>query len=152
MSNLLKRFACRLVFTKEILIDSKVLCITQPFHSVESTEIYSHSFLAKNFVKVIPLLRSLLSSWFDEIFIRWEWISVISKVCNRSSHCTVWKNEKFSLTEKKFRQIIYLVISIVKLMLSRNFCEKSVRDNFCNFHTVHCSAHCDNFWIFCETV
>ena len=38
--------------------------------------------------------------------------------------CTVWKNEKFSLTEKKFRQINYLVISLVKPLLSRNFFEK----------------------------
>ena len=49
---------------------------------------------------------------------------------------TVWKNEKFSLTEKKFRQISYLVISLVKPLLSRNVCQKSVRDNFCNFHNV----------------
>ena len=39
-----------------------------------------------------------------------------------------------SFTEKKFRQKIYLVISLVKPFLSRNFCEKSVRENFCNFH------------------
>ena len=46
------------------------------------------------------------------------------------SQLTVWKNEKFSLTEKKFRQINYLVISLVKPLLSRNFCQKSVRENF----------------------
>ena len=50
--------------------------------------------------------------------------------------CTVWKNEKFSLTDF-FRQINYLVISLVKLLFSRIFCGKSVRgENFCNFHTV----------------
>ena len=43
---------------------------------------------------------------------------------------------KFSLTEKKIRQINFLVISLVKLLLSRNFCQKSVRENFRNFHTV----------------
>ena len=53
-----------------------------------------------------------------------------------TAQCTLWKNEKFSLTEKKFRQINHLVISLVKPLLSRNFCEKSVRENFCNFHTV----------------
>ena len=37
---------------------------------------------------------------------------------------------------KKFRQINYLVISFVKPLLSQFFCEKSVRENFCNFHTV----------------
>ena len=50
---------------------------------------------------------------------------------------TVWRNEKFSLAEKKFRQINdYLVISLVKPLLSRNFCEYSVRENFCNLHYV----------------
>ena len=49
---------------------------------------------------------------------------------------TVWKNEKFTLTEEKFRQINYLVISLVKPLLSRNFCLKCVRVNFRNFHSV----------------
>ena len=35
-----------------------------------------------------------------------------------------------------FRQINYSVISLVKPLLSRNFCEKSVRENFYNFHNV----------------
>jgi len=48
----------------------------------------------------------------------------------------VWKNEKFTLTEIKFRQINYLVNSLVKPLLSRNFCQKSVRENFRYFHTV----------------
>ena len=51
--------------------------------------------------------------------------------------CTVWKNEKFSLTKKIFRQINSLVISLVKLLLSQNFCQKCVRVNFRNFHTVY---------------
>ena len=50
--------------------------------------------------------------------------------------CTLWKNQKFTLTEKIFRQINYLVISLVKTLLSRNFCQKRVRVNFHNFHTV----------------
>ena len=37
---------------------------------------------------------------------------------------------------KKIRQITYLVISLVKILLSRNFCQKRVRVNFRNFHTV----------------
>ena len=49
---------------------------------------------------------------------------------------TVWKNEKFTLIEKIFRQIPYLVLSLVKTLLWRNFCQKSVRVNFRNFHTV----------------
>ena len=35
--------------------------------------------------------------------------------------------------KKIFRQITYLVISLVKLLLSRNFCQKCVRVNFRNF-------------------
>ena len=49
---------------------------------------------------------------------------------------TLWKNQKFTLTEKIFRQINYLVISLANALVSRNFCQKCVRDNFCNFHTV----------------
>ena len=40
----------------------------------------------------------------------------------------MWKNEKFALTEKLFRQINSLVISLVKMLLSRNFCQRSVRE------------------------
>ena len=54
-----------------------------------------------------------------------------------SFHGTVWKLRKFTLTEKIFHQITNLVISTVKLLLWRNFCQKSVRANFGNFHTVH---------------
>ena len=37
-------------------------------------------------------------------------------------YCTVWKNEKFTVTEKKFRQINSLVTSLVEKLFSRNFC------------------------------
>ena len=48
---------------------------------------------------------------------------------------TLWKNEKFSFTEKNFvKSTRYLVISLAKPLLSRNFCEKNVRENFRNFH------------------
>ena len=58
-------------------------------HSVTLCAIYSHTFLAKNFVKVTVSLK------------------------------------KFTLTEKIFRQINTLVTSLVKPLLSRNFCHKS---------------------------
>ena len=45
------------------------------------------------------------------------WISIL---------CKVWKNERFTLTGKVFRQIDYLRISLANLLLSRNFCQKSV--------------------------
>ena len=63
----------------------------------------------------------------------WQWISVISTLC---FHDTVWKNKKFFLTKKIFRQINSLVTYLVKPSLSRNFCQKCVRENSRNFHTV----------------
>ena len=50
--------------------------------------------------------------------------------------CTVWKNEKFGLTEKIFRQIDSLVMFFLKALLSRNFCQKCVRLDCSNFHSV----------------
>ena len=42
------------------------------------------------------------------------------------THSVLWKNEKFGLTEKIFRQINSLVVCLEKPLLSRNFCRKSV--------------------------
>ena len=53
-----------------------------------------------------------------------------------SYRITDLKNEKFTDTHEKFRQINSLVFSLVKTLLSRNFCQKSVTVNFRNFHTV----------------
>ena len=48
-----------------------------------------------------------------------------------------WKNEEFTLLTKIFsRQINSLVIYLLNALLSRNFCQKSVRVNFRNFHSV----------------
>ena len=49
-------------------------------------------------------------------------------------YSTLWKLQKFILT-KKFRQINFLVISLVIMLFSRNFWQKWVRVNFRNFHT-----------------
>ena len=38
--------------------------------------------------------------------------------------------------KKKIREINSLVTCLVKMFLSRNFCEKSMRENFRDFHTV----------------
>ena len=53
------------------------------------------------------------------------------------SNCrsTVWKIEKFTLTEKILRQINWIVIFFDITLLSRNF-SKKVWVNFCDFHTV----------------
>ena len=55
-------------------------------------------------------------------------------------HTTLWKNEEFSL-QFFFRQINSLVTYLVKPLLSRNFCQKCVRENSRNFHTVHTWFH-----------
>ena len=48
-----------------------------------------------------------------------------------------WKNEKFSLARKIFRQINSLVLNLFsKPLLSRNFCQKCVRENSFNFYNV----------------
>ena len=41
---------------------------------------------------------------------------------------TLWKNKKFSFTTKIFREVNCLVSHFVKMLLSWNFCQKSVRD------------------------
>ena len=66
---------------------------------------------AKSFVKLTVLLNinKVLKSWFDEIFLCKKEIIVFP-------HCvryTLWKNEKFSLTKKIFREINSLVTSFV---------------------------------------
>ena len=49
---------------------------------------------------------------------------------------SAWKSEKITVvTQDKIRQINSLVFSVVKMLLSRNFCQRSVTVNFCNFHT-----------------
>ena len=39
----------------------------------------------------------------------------------------MWKNGKFALTEKIFREIYSLVTSLVRTLLSRYFCQESVK-------------------------
>ena len=42
-------------------------------------------FFGKNFEKVSLSWKKLLNSWFDEIFFQWEYISVISTLCDVDS-------------------------------------------------------------------
>ena len=53
----------------------------------------------------------------------------------RNTQCGKTRN---SLSPKFFREINSLVTSLskIKTLLSRNFCQKSVRENFRNFHIV----------------
>ena len=81
------------------------------------------------------LLKKTLLHWFHG-----KIQTVLQKFCETKIrqflYCTLWKLRKFNLTQKIFRQNTYLVISLVKLLLSRNFCQKCVRVNFWNYHTV----------------
>ena len=48
----------------------------------------------------------------------------------------VWKNVRFTVIQKKIRQINALVTSLENTLFSRNFCQKCVTVNFCNFRIV----------------
>ena len=77
---------------------------------------------------------------FDEMFPQ-----ILRKVliANEMSfpHCamctTLWKNQKFTLTEKN-REINYFVIWLENTLVSRDFCQNRVNEmrvNFRHFHT-----------------
>ena len=59
---------------------------------------------------------------------------------------SISKMPTITLIEKIFRQITYLVISLVNMLLSRNFCQKSVRVNFCFYHTVQWISRFFTLW------
>ena len=66
----------------------------------------SHIF-RKNLVKVTFLLKKLLNSWFDEMFVfRWEQISVISTVCT-----TLWRARRWFFKQccKTWRQLTFVL-------------------------------------------
>jgi len=58
--------------------------------------------------------------------------------CGEAIQCTVWKNEKFTLTEKNISPNQLFSNFHSKMLLSRNFCQKRVRVNFRNFHSAQC--------------
>ena len=64
----------------------------------------------------------------------------------------MWKNEKFTVTHKEFRQIIYFYfLYVVKPLLSRNFCQISVTVNLLStmcFHIIFTIFSCNWFWTF----
>ena len=72
--------------------------------------------------------HTVIHLWIPEMLFLW------------SSKYTLWKFQEFSLTEKIFREINSLVTSLVKTLVSRNFCQKRVRENSRNFHIVHCTV------------
>ena len=109
-----------------ILISRKIQFKQQkkdPFHTVEKWKIYSHQ-------RIFPS-NQLFSNLYSKCV---DFTKFLQK--KKVEYSTLWKNEKFTLNEIFFRQINSLVICLVKPLLSRNFCRKSVRLKFHNFHTV----------------
>ena len=86
---------------------------------MKSTQFFSKRF-HENFAKSNQEL--LYYAWFHEIF---------SESMSKKSRSIVWKNKRFTFTEKIFRQINYLIIST---LLSRNFSQNG--RVFRNFYTV----------------
>ena len=105
------------------MIRETKLCVCT--HSVEKWKIWSHQKIFRQikslantyvtFTKFLPEMRETKSQQFP--------------------HSTLWKLQKCTLTEKRFRQFNYLVTSLVKLLLSQNFCQKRVSLNFRKFHS-----------------
>ena len=87
--------------------------------------------LEKHFVKSILCC-------FHRIYFKKSDMYVCTKISYTLQCTAVWKNEKLSLTEKEFRQINHLVISLVKLLLSLNFLRKKYEREFLQFP--HCSS------------
>ena len=107
-------------------------------------EIQIYEIFVKLILEEIILRKIMLEKKYFVRLISYQMIATIkiSKFCycfdekNIQDAC-VCRNEKNYSHRKKIRQINCLVISLVKLLLSRNFCQKRVRVNFRNFHTVH---------------
>ena len=79
-------------------------------------------FFGKKFVKVMVLLIYLLSSWFDEIFSVRVFFFIFLQIA--VSQCGKTRNSLSN--QKMIRENISLVISLIQLLLSRNFCHKSM--------------------------
>ena len=64
---------------------------------------------------------------------------------------TVWKNEKFTVTQIFFPSNQFIVKFFSKTLIWRNFCEKTVALKFRNFHSVSVEitgilSHLTHFW------
>ena len=94
------------------------------FHSVQ----YRH----RQHNIISPKIRESKTNFTNEITDDVIWRNIFGGIncVIFLSHCAS-KNVKFSLSENNFvNSTVCLVTSLVKMLLSRNFCQKSVR-NFC---------------------
>ena len=77
--------------------------------------------------------------------------SKFSKLPHFDEHHATSGKIKNLVLPKVFRQINSLVISLLKTLLSRNFCQKYVRRDCSNFDTVHCTVDSVEKWkIYCH--
>ena len=118
---------------------------TNSFVNLSSnSEIVKHAFVIIKSCFSVKLMEFLIftSNWFTLWKLRQFALTVFWRQSN--IYQTSYKRVDFTNffgEREKFRQINYLVISLVEQLLSRNFCEKSVRENICIFHT------CTLFWL-----
>ena len=124
-----------------------MLVVTEGFITFISTILWICK-LRHLFYWVWFLLKWLRSKWLldDYRFLMrflWIWLGFQLQPWNEIFDFTefwgkksVWKNLRVTITEKILRQINYLVMSLVNSLLSRNFCQKSVRVIFRFYHTV----------------
>ena len=90
------------------------------------------------FVKLILEAKSSHANFFSWNQFQEQNCGIANKYPNFMwKRFTVWKNTKLSLTKKIFREINSLVTSSkVKPLLSRNLCQKCVREFSFHTHTV----------------
>ena len=72
----------------------------------------------------------LFSNFFSENV---TFTKFFPKMCSNTQCSILQKNEKFTVTEKKF---VKSTLQQIITLFSRNFCQKCVRLNHSNFHTV----------------
>jgi len=102
--------------------------------------LFSRNFLARIDFYTKTLKRSVEKWKIFFLFqnISWKHVTAycscksvnFTQLLRKNGDSTLWKLKISNLTEKKIRQINYLVISTVKMLLSRNFCQKRNRVNF----------------------
>ena len=104
-------------------------------------------------------IKKLLNSWFDEIFCEREFpvfphFVKVTNLLRSWFHEIVFSEREFPVCVenrkilshwKKFREINSLVTSLVNSLLSRNFCQKSLRQ-FLQllyiYYIMQCTLHC----------
>ena len=128
-------------YVKSILIilkDSELVILTMAAANFEFLEILTFS-RVKSIFNASKMVRMHGSFWPSEI--SQKWFHVKSKWQENSQKI------KNTLTKKIFRQINYLVITLLNTLVSQNFCRSRVRVNFRNFHNVN-STLWVNMYIF----